>query len=452
MNQSKYDIFISYRREGGAQYARILQLMLSQRGYRVFLDYDELTDGKFGIHVQEAIKEAPIFMLILSKGALERCRNEGDWVRNEIQLAIKEGKHIIPVNPDNTFDGIPNDIPADIKEEVGSHQHSDISFGQTLGVTVDYMVSKRIKPNIGLRTHDITHIDNDIDVLREHLKAEDKARRRHRLFIKSIITIGVLCAVGIICAIAFSYKARNDENIKRKNLIEQIESHHPGLNFMANDSITIEQLEAIDNIFNNLRNVDISGDSIRFSAFETTVAEYYTILGEDYDKTKSTLPIMDVSFSDALKFIEKLNSLINSEETGLAFSLPTKEEWEYAAADGNIDDGLTYSGSNDIKEVAWYAANSEGKPHAADGQNQLKPNEFGLYDMSGNVSEYVFSPYIDPNNPENPTNMMIVKGGSYASDENECSIRYDKPIDVDMSSSKVGFRIILRKTNKTQHI
>ena len=45
--KQKYDIFISYRRTDGAQYARILQLMLAQRGYKVFIDYDELTDGKF---------------------------------------------------------------------------------------------------------------------------------------------------------------------------------------------------------------------------------------------------------------------------------------------------------------------------------------------------------------------------------------------------------------------
>lgn len=87
-------------RIGGAQYARILQLMLNQRGYKVFLDYDELTDGKFEEHIQEAITDAQILMLVLSKEALVRCKNDGDWVRREIQLAIQEGKHIIPINPD----------------------------------------------------------------------------------------------------------------------------------------------------------------------------------------------------------------------------------------------------------------------------------------------------------------------------------------------------------------
>ena len=53
--KSTYDIFISYRRDGGAQYARILQLMLQQRGYRVFLDYDELKEGIFGKRIKDAI-------------------------------------------------------------------------------------------------------------------------------------------------------------------------------------------------------------------------------------------------------------------------------------------------------------------------------------------------------------------------------------------------------------
>lgn len=440
MKQSTYDIFISYRRAGGAQYARILQLMLNQRGYKVFLDYDELTDGKFGEHIRKAIHESPIFMLVLSKGALERCKNEGDWLRREIQLAISEEKQIIPVNPDNSFDGVPEDIPEDIKEEVSSHQHSDINFGQTLGVTVDYMVTTRIEPKIGKRTR----LDNDIDYLNSRLAAEDKARKRHRLFMKSIMAVGVLCIIGIIGVIGHSIKSNSDEIHKRQNLMAQVERHHPGLDFMSNDSITIEQLEVIDNIFNNMR--DVYGDSIRFSAFETTVSEYYTILGEKYDKAQAILPISNVSFGDALKFIEKLNNLINSKKTNIEFDLPTKEEWEFAALNGDLTKQSKYAGSDVIDEVAWYANNSENKRHSADGQNQLKPNELGLYDMSGNVSEYVFTPFTDARNPERLTNMMLVKGGDYKSQANECTVDYDFPIDIDMTSDKIGFRLVLRKT------
>lgn len=439
--KQKYDIFISYRRIGGAQYARILQLMLQQRGYRVFLDYDELTDGKFGDHIQEAIREAPIFMIVLSKGSLVRCKNEGDWVRREIQLAISEGKHIIPVNPDNSLDGIPSDIPDDIKEELSTHQHSEISFGQTLGITVDYMVKNRIVPQIGERTRQ----DSDINVLNMQLLAEDKARRRHRLVIKGLVAVGVVCALTIISFIGYSIKSDNDLVQKRRSLIEQLEQHHPGLNLMANDSITIEQLEVLDNIFYNMRNV--YGDSVQFNAFETTEKEYHTILGSDCDESKASLPVTNVSFGRALLFVQKLNEMINSNETHLEFGLPTKEEWEYAASDGNVENCTLYSGSDSINEVAWYIENSQGKPHPANGQSMLKPNKLGLFDMSGNVYEHIFTPYFDFNKLENSKNMMLIKGGSYASDPHECTITFESPMENDLSSPKVGFRIVLRKIN-----
>lgn len=436
---NKYDIFISYRRDGGAQYARILQLMLTQRGYKVFLDYDELTDGKFGEHIQDAIKEAPIFMLVLSKDALVRCKNEGDWVRREIQLAIAEGKHIIPINPDGSFNGIPEDTPDNIKEYVGTHQHSDISFGQTLGITVKYMMENRIIPEIGERLRQ----DSDINFLNQQLDAEDKARRRHRLFVKTLVAVGIVCAVTIIGVASYKIKNSHDIDQKRKNLMEQVEKHHPGLNMMANDTISIEQLEVLDGIFNNMR--PVYGDSIMFSAFETTVKEYYTILGKKYDESKASLPVTEVSFGKANLFVTKLNELINSDNTGIELTLPTEEEWEYAATDGNSDNATLYAGSNKINEVAWYSGNANGEPHPANGQSELKPNKFGLYDMSGNVCEHVFTPYIDFNNPEISTNMMLIKGGSFASTETDCAIKHSTPMENDLSSPKVGFRLTLRK-------
>lgn len=144
MTNNTYDIFISYRRDGGAQYARILQLEMEKRGYRVFLDYEELTDGVFGDNIKEAIRKAPIFMMVLSAHYLDRCKNEGDWVREEIILAIKEKKRFVPINPDNSFDGIPAEIPEEIKKIVWTHQHSEINFGQLLGPSIDRMVKNRV--------------------------------------------------------------------------------------------------------------------------------------------------------------------------------------------------------------------------------------------------------------------------------------------------------------------
>jgi len=70
---------------------------------------------------------------------------------------------------------------------------------------------------------------------------------------------------------------------------------------------------------------------------------------------------------------------------GNGYRLPHHMEWLYAARGGNLSDGYHYSGSNKLKEVAWYAGNSGLKPHKI---GQLKPNELGLYDMTGNSSEF----------------------------------------------------------------
>ena len=148
MAKHEYDIFISYRREDGAQYARILQLELEKRGYRVFLDYEELTDGVFGDEIKDAIKVAPVFIMVLTPQYLVRSMEEGSWVREEISLAIDLQRHLIPVDPDKRFNGIPENTPQNIADIVSNHQHSTIDFGQALGVTIDLMVKNRIAPYV----------------------------------------------------------------------------------------------------------------------------------------------------------------------------------------------------------------------------------------------------------------------------------------------------------------
>jgi formylglycine-generating enzyme required for sulfatase activity len=99
------------------------------------------------------------------------------------------------------------------------------------------------------------------------------------------------------------------------------------------------------------------------------------------------LPVESVSWNDAQEFISKLNSI-----TGLNYRLPTEAEWEYAARGGEESRGYRYSGSNNIDDVAWWAR-SGGKTRPV---GLKQPNELGIYDMSGNVGEWVdgwFVPY-----------------------------------------------------------
>ena len=184
--KDKYDIFISYRRDSGAQYARILQLMLRQKGYQVFLDYDELTDGIFSDRIKNAIKETPIFILVLSKNAIDRCTNENDWLRQEILLALENDKKIIPVNPDATFNGVSNSvdvklIPESIKRIANEYQHSDIRFGQALGATIDMMVNNRIEPILGAKD---AQSKIDYTVITKEKILENNTKKLTRIFLK----------------------------------------------------------------------------------------------------------------------------------------------------------------------------------------------------------------------------------------------------------------------------
>lgn len=93
----KYDIFISYRRDGGENEAWKLKLFLEQMGYRVFMDRESLRSGDFNEQLYQCIDQCKDFLLICSPNALERCRNPEDWVRKEIIRAMQGRKNIIPV-------------------------------------------------------------------------------------------------------------------------------------------------------------------------------------------------------------------------------------------------------------------------------------------------------------------------------------------------------------------
>ena len=114
---------------------------------------------------------------------------------------------------------------------------------------------------------------------------------------------------------------------------------------------------------------------------EVTQELWKAVMGNNPSNFKGdNLPVEEVSWEDCQTFIGKLNDL-----TGKRFRLPTEAEWEYAARGGKRSNHTQYSGSSNVDDVAWYSGNSGSKTHPV---KTKKPNEFGLYDMSGNVNEW----------------------------------------------------------------
>jgi len=90
-------------------------------------------------------------------------------------------------------------------------------------------------------------------------------------------------------------------------------------------------------------------------------------------------PAIDLDLFDYFEYCIWL-----SKETGARVRLPRQIQWVYAAKGGKKSKGYEYSGSNTIDEVAWYGANSGNRTHEV---GMKKPNELGIFDMSGNVEE-----------------------------------------------------------------
>ena len=160
--------------------------------------------------------------------------------------------------------------------------------------------------------------------------------------------------------------------------------------------------------------------------FPVTQEEWMAVMGNNPSHFKGEkLPVESVSWEDSQKFINKLNEM-----TGRGFRLPTEAEWEYAARGGRFSKGYQFSGSDWIDEVAWFELNSQGRPHPV---GLKKPNELGLFDMSGNVWEWCQDWYDEDScmiynqlNPKGPPTgyYRVTRGGSWDTISDLCFVYY----------------------------
>ena len=179
-------------------------------------------------------------------------------------------------------------------------------------------------------------------------------------------------------------------------------------------------------------------------AYEVTQAQWREVMGGNRSAHSDCdqCPVEQVSWDDVQEYIELLNSM-----TGKLYRLPTEAQWEFAARGGREGKGYIYSGGNDLSKLGYYEENAEGETHIV---GKKRPNELGIYDMSGNVWEWCSDRYgsytsAPVSNPQGQSkgNYYVIRGGGWDIDAQGCRTSYRHRENPGYWNRSLGFRVVL---------
>ena len=156
---------------------------------------------------------------------------------------------------------------------------------------------------------------------------------------------------------------------------------------------------------NTDEHLEINVSDFYISKYEVTQKEYEAVMHNNPSKYKGDdVPVYGIAWMEAIEYCNRRSEqegydgcyVINGKkvelkENGNGYRLPTEYEYEHASRGGQ-NETYKYAGSNKLNDVAWYGGNSGGHPHPV---GTKQPNSLGIYDLSGNVSEWLWDQYLN---------------------------------------------------------
>ena len=237
------------------------------------------------------------------------------------------------------------------------------------------------------------------------------------------------------------------------------------------DDVTEEAKQVIQDILNNMILVEGGtfmmgatpeqeewADKDEKPAHQVTLSSYYIckflVTQKEWTTIMGKNPSKEVGEDKAVDYVSKVDCdefvYVLKKWTGINFALPTEAQWEFAARGGNLSKGYVYSGGTKLDDVGWYFWN--GKPNKV---GEKEPNELGIYDMSGYVSEwcceekgkYTEEPVTNPKSIYKVNwineNNYVVRGGDYTSRKRKSRVSYRASYTEDFKGSCIGLRLVI---------
>jgi formylglycine-generating enzyme required for sulfatase activity len=200
---------------------------------------------------------------------------------------------------------------------------------------------------------------------------------------------------------------------------------------------------------------EVCVDSFSIGKYEVTQGEWQAVMGDNpsyFRECSVACPVEQVSWNDAQLFIVRLNS-----REGKRYRLPTEAEWEYASRGGS-GKGQVYAGTDERIDLPLFARYVDNSSRRTGPVGEFRPNLLGIYDLSGNVAEWVGDRYdatyyavSHRSNPAGPASgaYRVFRGGSYASGPIGTRTTDRSRQQPDFRYQGLGFRLVLPGEGKT---
>lgn len=401
-----HDVFISYSSNDKVA-ANAICHNLESNNIRCWIAPRDIPPGEeYGDLIDEAIKRSKVFVVIFSeKSAMSQ------WVKGELNIAFEEQKTIIPFRIDNTPLTGQSRVMLNQRHWIDAYPNYEEKF---------FELTEAVTKALGKNNR------------QKETKSNEKFRKKYKVFLGALTSILLIClCFGTYCKLSdmfnvFEYnregihvktnKLTEDQEIAIKSILDNMVLIEGGEFIIGNDYRKQDFFTEQDSLSSISHTVKISNYYI--GKYEITQKEwraFFSLEGKctSIGNGNENRAVDYISWEDAKMLADTIRIL-----TGINFNLPTEAQWEYAARGGNKTHGYIFAGENeDPDRVGW---TSTDDITTAEIVGSKRSNELGLYDMTGNVSEWCYdwyAPYQNKYevNPQGPQSGMdkVYRGGDY---------------------------------------